>query len=840
MKDPRIHIITGDITKLSATVIMRGFLCLMIMLMLAVIEVYPQTDIPKKRVAAVRITAPPKIDGILNDSSWIHAAPAGDFVQVEPVFGRAASFRTEVRFIHDDNALYIGAMMYDPAPDSILKELSVRDEISNTDYFGVSIDPFNDALVSYEFMVTVAGVQVDSKSLGIEGQDDFDEDRSWDAVWYSRTQITDNGWVAEIKIPYFALRFPEKGSEAWGMNCFRQIRRYREISSWNPVDRKVLGVNNQAGELTEITKIKSPLRLALIPYVSGYVTKVPDKDTWGFSYKGGMDLIYGINDSYTLDMILIPDFGQVESDEEIYNLSPFEVYYEEKRPFFTEGTELFDKGDVFYSRRVGGTPDGYFSVSENLRENEKIIKNPEEAQMLNATKITGKNPKGLAIGFFNGMTANTYATVKDTITGEKRNILTVPFSNYNMLVLEQSLNNNSFVSIFNTNVVRPRENYCANVTGSDFRLINKPNTYGMEGNVIVSQKYTEGSAPGYGYSHYIAAGKTSGNFTFTLSNELKTDTYDPNDMGYLQHNNEIENELEFEYNLYDPFGIFIEMQNSLYLEYSSLYKPLKYTEFGFGQHTYATFRNYLSLSIENYYRPIDEHDYYEPRVDGWYYTLPPIWAISGFLSPDYRKRFIADVLGEYYLTNLDHQRGYTLTVSPRLRISDKLFITLSLGYSVDLNDKGYVADSLNPGGQEVIIFGKRDVTNVTNSLTSRYIFNNKMSLSLKVRHYWKLGIYEKFYDLQTDGHLIPNDYSSDEDFSYNAFTIDMAYKWEFSPGSEIAIVWKNAIDLFNADDVNESYFQNLDHTLSSPATNSISLRILYYIDSQYFKKKHEI
>lgn len=115
-----------------------------------------------------------------------------------------------------------------------------------------------------------------------------------------------------------------------------------------------------------------------------------------------------------------------------------------------------------------------------------------------------------------------------------------------------------------------------------------------------------------------------------------------------------------------------------------------------------------------------------------------------------------------------------------------------------------------------------------------------MSLSLKVRHYWKLGIYEKFYDLQTDGHLIPNDYSSDEDFSYNAFTIDMAYKWEFSPGSEIAIVWKNAIDLFNADDVNESYFQNLDHTLSSPATNSISLRILYYIDSQYFKKKHEI
>ena len=815
----------------------RGFLWVMIILLVANTEAYPQAYIPRKSTEAVRISKPPKIDGILNDSSWLQAIPAGDFIQVEPVFGQAASFHTEVRFIYDDHALYVGAMMFDPSPDSILKELSVRDEISNTDYFGISIDPFNDALVSYEFNVTVAGVQVDSKSLGMQDQDDFDKDRSWDAVWYSSTKINENGWVAEMKIPYSALRFPEKASSAWGINCFREIRRYREISSWNPVDRKVMGVNNQAGVLTGVTNVQSPLRLALIPYVSGYVKKAPDNDKWDFSYRGGMDLIYGINDSYTLDMILIPDFGQVESDEEIYNLSPFEVYYEEKRPFFTEGTELFNKGDVFYSRRVGGTPDGYFEVGQNLRENEKITKNPEEAQMLNATKITGKNPKGLAIGFFNGMTANTYATVTDTVTGEKRNILTEPFSNYNMLVVEQSLKNNSYVSLFNTNVYQPEAKYCANVTGGEFRLINKPNTYGMEGQAIVSQKYTVGSAPVYGYSHYFTAGKTSGNFTFALSNNLKTDTYDPNDMGYLQHNNSIENELEFEYNIYDPFGIFIEMQNSLYIEYSSLYKPLKYTDFGFGQHTFTTFRNYLSLSVENYYRPIEEHDYYEPRVDGWYYALPPIWAISGFLSPDYRKRFIADVGGEYYLTNQDHQRGYTLTVSPRLRISDKLFITLSLGYSVALNDRGYVADSLNQEGQEVIIFGNRDVTNVTNSLTSRYIFNNKMSLSLKVRHYWLLGIYDKFYDLQTDGHLTPNDYSSDEDFSYNAFTIDMAYKWEFSPGSEVAIVWKNAIDLLNADDVNESYFQNLDHTLSSPATNSLSLRILYYIDSQYFKKK---
>ena len=176
----------------------------MIILLVANTEAYPQADIPRKRTEAVRISKPPKIDGILNDSSWLQAVPAGDFIQVEPVFGQAASFRTEVRFIYDDHALYIGAMMFDPSPDSILKELSVRDEILNTDYFGVSIDPFNDALVSYEFNVTVAGVQVDSKSLGMEDQDSFDKDRSWDAVWYSSTKIHQNGWVAEMKIPYSA------------------------------------------------------------------------------------------------------------------------------------------------------------------------------------------------------------------------------------------------------------------------------------------------------------------------------------------------------------------------------------------------------------------------------------------------------------------------------------------------------------------------------------------------------------------------------------------------------------------------------------------------------------
>lgn len=225
-----------------------------------------------------------------------------------------------------------------------------------------------------------------------------------------------------------------------------------------------------------------------------------------------MDLKYGINESYTLDMILFPDFGQVQSDDQILNLTPFEVKYDERRQFFTEGTEKFNKCGIFYTRRVGAMPRNFFRPYDSLRQNEVINKNPEETRIINATKISGRNADGLGIGFFNAITSRARSIIEDTLTGIKRNITTQPFTNYNVLVLDQNLKNNSYLSLVNTNLWIPGDAYSANVTGLETKISNKKSTVAVFGNLNISQKYDENSMPVFGHSLLMNISKPSGKF----------------------------------------------------------------------------------------------------------------------------------------------------------------------------------------------------------------------------------------------------------------------------------------------------------------------------------------
>jgi hypothetical protein len=197
---------------------------------------------------------------------------------------------------------------------------------------------------------------------------------------------------------------------------------------WNPVDPKISGFVNQEGLWTGIEKIEAPVRLSFSPYFSTYVNHYPDKDPatkdWSSSVNGGMDLKYGISDAFTLDMTLIPDFGQVQSDNRVLNLTPFEVRYNEYRPFFTEGTELFSKGNLFYSRRVGGEPLHAYDIDDQLSPDEMIVENPLQSKLINATKVSGRTKKGFGLGVFNALTKPMYATVENTITKEKRKVQT--------------------------------------------------------------------------------------------------------------------------------------------------------------------------------------------------------------------------------------------------------------------------------------------------------------------------------------------------------------------------------------------------------------------------------
>ena len=311
----------------------------------------------QETLKATRTAEKLSIDGILDEAAWEGLPVAGNFTAWQPNPGEPASDATEVRVLYDDNAIYVSAIMNVPSRDSIMTELTQRDDIGNTDWFGLVIDTYGNGNDGLEFIVGATGVQFDAKVIDQQG-----EDTNWDGVWFSEVNLGDKEWIVEIKIPYSAIRFSSKPIQSWKINFMRSINSIKEKSSWNFIDPNESGFLTQSGTLEGLENIKAPLRLSLSPYFSVYAQNYSDNaaniSSTGYSYNGGMDLKYGINDAFTLDMTLIPDFGQVRSDDVVLNLSPFEVRYDENRPFFTEGTELFNQRDLFYSRRVGGSPIG--------------------------------------------------------------------------------------------------------------------------------------------------------------------------------------------------------------------------------------------------------------------------------------------------------------------------------------------------------------------------------------------------------------------------------------------------------------------------------------------------
>ena len=779
----------------------------------------------------IRTDNPPKIDGYLNDDAWLNAPIASDFYQYEPYNGKDPSQKSEVKIIYSNSALYVGAVLYDESPDSISTSLSKRDDgyNANADFFVVIINPFNDGINSFEFTVTASGVQNDLRHTGTHG------DLSWDAVWKSEVVLNDEGWVVEMEIPYSALRFPKTEEQVWGLHLFRFINRIKEGSTWNYVSQENQDIVSQDGTLKGIKNIVPPLRLSVTPYISGYLEKDPENEVWGRKFKGGMDLKYGINESFTLDMILIPDFGQVESDDKILNLSPFEINYSEKRPFFTEGNELFSKANIFYSRRIGGTPFKYDDIEELIDTTEEVVYNPTETRLLNATKISGRLPIGLGIGVFNAITAETTAEIEDTITGETRTYQTQPFTNYNILVFDQSMKNNSYISLINTNLQHHNSTYWANVTGSEFKLANKEQTYAISGELNYSQVNEQADSLVKGHLLNFGIEKIKGNFLFEIERNYKSDSYDPNDMGFLYNNNEVTDFAEFQYNIYKPFWKVLYWRNYFFIVHSQLYDPRKYTGMVMGFNSRTTFKNQLSVGVFGNIAPKDKHDYFEAREDGRLYIAPKINSCGGWISSDYRKIFAFDVNGYYAKANKYDQSSWQIVISPRLRPNNQMLLIYNFRREFEKNDIGY-ADTEDNGN---ILFGIRDRTTITNTLNIAYTFTNKASLSFRLRHYWSRLIYGQFHELLESGYLSNelnySDYKDDHDYNYNNFNIDLIYTWNFAPGSELSVAGKINIDDPDVP-MEEKYFNNFSNVIESPLISG-SLKVLYYLDYNYFKKK---
>lgn len=821
---------------------MRNLFILFIFTSLLVQGAEPSGD---RLYEVTRAAEAPQIDGILSDPAWLTAEKAGNFVQTSPSPGEPAHQHTEVYVVYDNVAVYIAARMYDVSGDSVMTQLAQRDDYTNCDWFGVGFDTYNNDINAFIFAVYATGVQFDAVH-----RDGFD-DNTWNAVWQSAVSIVEDGWIAEIKIPYSALRFPEAQVQDWGMNFSREVRRIREQSSWSYIDPNVSGQVNQWGSATGIENIEAPVRLSFSPYVSGYLEHFPygisDVDDWSTSYNGGMDVKYGINDAFTLDMTLIPDFGQTKFDNRVLNLSPFEVRYNENRQFFTEGLEMFDD-ELFYSRRVGAMPIGFWSAYSQAGDEETVVDNPTSSQLINATKVSGRTDSGLGIGVFNGVTKAMYATIQSP-EGKQRKVLTDPLTNYNVVVFDQQLVNNSSVTLTNTNVWREGNYYDANVSGLDFDLYDKNIAWNLYGGGAASQLYgiTEEGEAELGYTYYGGLSNVAGQWNYGVDFGIETDKYDPNDLGFLYNNNSQWYGTYVSYNTYEPKGKFLRTWRALALNYSRLYNPNVFTDFSINMDAGATFRNFMTAGGWGAYWPTETYDYFEPRVQGRYFTYNPGVAVGGFISSDYSKPFALDVngsLGKF----IDQDRlNIDISISPRMRFSDKFMLILSVARFDNINDLGSAIDNYYYSPTfigEDIIFAKRDRVTYENTVSGSYIFNNKMGVTLTARHYWSTVKYEEFYALTNDGYLeeypgydgLDAQGNSLHDISYNAFTIDLVYQWVFAPGSQLSLVYKNFIET-EGYKVDPDYFANFSKTLKAEQLNSFSVKVLYYIDYLYFKKR---
>jgi hypothetical protein len=792
-------------------------------------NVNAQINVNQKEYNTSKINDLPKIDGILDDAVWNTLPETGDFVMLNPEDGtpELETHKTKVKIGYTDDAIYVAAYMYDNEPDKILRQFSQRDDFNKqADYFIVSINTYNNAINETKFLVTSAGTIADGVTEN--GRNDW----SWNTVFKAEISYDEKGWYAEFKIPFAALRFPEKEEQIWSLQLYRQIKHLNLNYTWNYIDRSVGNESQYNGLLKGINNIKPPTRLSFYPFTS--VNQEHFENSNETTFNAGMDIKYGINDSFTLDATLIPDFGQTKFDDVVLNLGPFEQVFSENRAFFTEGTELFNKGDLFYSRRVGNRPSEFYSADDNLNESEEVTENPDNVKLLNALKLSGRTKKGLGIGFFNSITQKTKATITDNVSGSKREFITEPTANYNVFVLDQQLKNSSSISLVNTNVMRNASFRDANVTGALFDINNKNRSFNYSGKMVMSY-VSDLEDEKAGFSSRFGITRTKGNFRYDITNFIATDNYNINDLGINRRINYNNTRLRLSYENFTPTKKLNKYKYEVTLNHDRRLNPDDFVRNKAELNFYAVTVERFAFGGETNYQS-ESKDFYEPREDNRYLSRPGYTSNNAWISSDFRKKFALDVDVRYTDWKGTKERNFSWKLVPRYRFTDKLSLVYNFNNSLQYDKIGYI-DNVD----DTIIMGKRDIITLENAIETSYNFNSKQALNLSFRNFWSRAKYgnNAFSKLNNNGSLTPTDYNTEENNpnrNFNIWNLDLTFNWRFAPGSEAILLYRQQI--FNEDGFSEADFNTSYETLfDQPLKQLISLRIVYFLDYNQISKK---
>ena len=738
-----------------------------------------QQEQPKKSYSATRLTQQaPVIDGSLDDPAWLNIPRGGQFVQHEPVENVPPSEQTEFAVVYDENNLYVGIWAWDSHPDSISRRMTRRDEIEG-DIVGFDVDSYYDHRTAFGFWVSASGVKMDR----VVTENGMYEDETWDPIWYVETQITDKGWTAEIRIPLSQLRFGNKTEQIWGFDVMRNIFRKEETSLWQPIARNAPGLVSFYGELTGITNIKPKKQLDITPFaVTGVKTfeKVegnPFATGRDFRLNGGVDAKIGVTNNFTLDLSLNPDFGQVEADPSLVNLTAYETFFMEKRPFFIEGKGILTMplmlgdGDLadenlFYSRRIGRRPHGNPMLEAGEYADEK-----EFTSILGAAKLTGKTDNGWSFGLMESVTQKETAEIDSLGT---RSFQTMePLSNYLVASLRKDLNEGntvitglvtatnrdltdtgleylhksaytgcfSFEQYFkNKTYLLSVKTYFSDVNGTPEAItrtqVSSTHYYQREDRLRYLLDTTRTSLMGNGGSVIFGKlGNSPLQWAFFLN--WKSAGVELNDVGYLQSADNLMSIFWAGYRITEPFSIF-RMINFNTNHWGMFDFAGQYLGYGGNINGYMVFKNLWEMGYGL--------NWNTASLSTTLLRGGPAFREPGDLQPwfqletDSRKKFSMELNGYGRWSDEGHGRMAGVQLELTYKPINALAVSLSPGYTSSHSNLQYIQKTSNDG-EDRYIFGAIDQNVVSMSLRINLTLTPNFTIQFWGQPFLASGLY---------------------------------------------------------------------------------------------------
>jgi len=805
----------------------------------------------KKTYTTAETQLPLTIDGWLNEEAWNAVPWEGGFQMHEPYDDRPPTQDTRFKVMYDKDHIYVGIRAFDTAPDSIVSRLTRRDEIDG-DMVAFLFDSYHDLQTGFVFLISAAG----SKSDFYMSDDGGSEDATWDAIWWAKTQIDDQGWTAEVKIPFTQLRFDKSSGGVWGFQVAREIFRNSETDFWQPISREAPGFVHLMGQLDGLAEINPLKQAEITPYVvagSEWFEKEAENPYRADGYKrhlnAGVDAKIGITNNFTLDLTVNPDFGQVEADPSQVNLTAFETFFEEKRPFFIEGKNIFDyslgmagRNNLFYSRRIGRRPQHYPSMADG-----EYTEIPQATKILGAAKISGKTKNGLSLGIMESVSAKETAVIRN---GNERSETVEPLTNYfagtvnkefnkgntilgGMITSTRRFTDEEHLDFLHTSALTGGINfeqyfadrsynislsaYGSQVQGSEEALIRtqrspvqnfqRPDAY----HVTLDSSRT--SLSGYGLN--LSFSKTSGRFNFGGFANFNAPGLELNDLGFLSYTDEILQVLWTGYSFNEPFSIFRRVrlfanQYNLF-DFGGVHALSGINVGGFGQFT--------NLWEASFHVDTDSEMIRNTLLRGGpSMRLPGGTSASLSVGTNPRKKLSFELDGFMQRGREDYSSRYGVDFDISYKPISNISLALYPEFTVHKSQLQYVSQQ-EPGAEKRYIFGSIERNTFSMSVRMDLILTPELTIQFWGQPFIASGKYSEFKYI-TDPHAEQftdrfHTYSSSEisyddasryyqvdeagsgqsygfddpDFNVKEFLSNLVFRWEYRPGSFLYLVW---------------------------------------------------